>query len=62
MGGGYDIPFRSEFELMDGWNGDYTVQGQTLHISSKDYNGNIPSGGSAVDIGFIVRGGDGILE
>lgn len=56
-----EIPFHSEITLSDGWNGDYAVQGSTLHITSKNYNGTIPAGGTVSDIGFIVSGGDGIV-
>lgn len=56
-----DVPFREAIALSDGWNGDYSVSGSTLHITSKDYNGSIPSGGSISNIGFIVSG-SGNLE
>ncbi len=52
-----DVPFSEAFTLSDCWNGEYTVSGQTLHITNKDYNGNIPSGGSVNNIGFIISGG-----
>lgn len=52
-----DIPFNGEVTLSDGWNGDYTVNGTTLHITSKSYNGTIASGNSVSDVGFIVSGG-----
>ncbi len=51
-----DVPFSGAITLSDGWNGDYSVSGSTLHITSKDYNGSIPSGGSIGNIGFIVSG------
>ena len=43
--------------ISDSWNGIYSLNGTTLHISNADYNGNIPSGGSIGDVGFIVYGG-----
>jgi len=52
-----DVPFSEAFTLSDCWNGEYTVSGQTLHITNKDYNGRIPSGGSVNNIGFIISGG-----
>ena len=51
------MPFSEAFTLSDCWNGEYTVSGQTLHITNKDYNGSIPSGGSVNNIGFIISGG-----
>lgn len=53
-----DIPFEENIVLMDGWNGDYSVQDRTVHILSKEYNGTIPAGGEIGDIGFIVKTGD----
>ena len=32
------------------------MNGSTLHITCKDYNGSIAAGESAKDIGFIVSG------
>ena len=51
-----DLPFNGDFALSDGWNGEYSVNGSTLHITCKDYNGSIAAGESAKDIGFIVSG------
>ncbi|MGN0376406.1 MAG: cellulase family glycosylhydrolase [Suilimivivens sp.] len=51
-----DLPFNDDFALSDGWNGEYSVNGSTLHITCKDYNGSIATGESAKDIGFIVSG------
>lgn len=56
-----DVPFSGAITLSDSWNGDYSVSGSTLHITSKDYNGSIPSGGSISNIGFIISG-SGNLE
>ena len=56
-----DLSFAQAFTLLDGWNGEYTVQGNTLMISGKDYNGALAPGGSAADIGCIVAGGGGIV-
>ncbi len=51
-----DVPFAGEIKLSNGWNGNYTVEGSTLHITSVDYNGTIPAGSSIRDVGFIVSG------
>lgn len=57
-----EIPFQKEFSLKDGWNGEYHKEGDTLRISSKEYNGKIPAGGSVTDVGFIIKGGGGICQ
>lgn len=51
-----EVPFQDTFTLSDCWNGEYTPDGSILRIRSKDYNGTIPAGGSAGDIGFIISG------
>lgn len=52
----WEIPlnFSNEFELSDGWNGEYRVDGNKLVIRAKEYNGTIKAGESVSDIGFIV--------
>lgn len=55
-----DLKFNDNIALSDGWNGQYSVQGNTLHISSADYNGKLSAGGSAQDVGFIVSGKAGL--
>lgn len=52
-----DVVFSETPELSDSWNGTFAVEGNTLHISSVDYNGQLESGASAGNIGFIVSGG-----
>lgn len=52
-----DLRFDGAITLYNSWNGDYTVNGSTLHITSKDYNGALAAGGSTGDVGFIVAGG-----
>ena len=42
----------------DGWNGKYSVNGNTLHVSNADYNGSVGSGQQVSDIGFIISGGE----
>ena len=55
------IDFDGEIQISDSWNGEYTVEGNTLWISSVSYNGTIPAGGSVGDVGFIAVG-DGKLR
>lgn len=49
------ISFDKAMTLTDSWNGDYTAQGNTLTIISKDYNGTLTPGSSTGNIGFIVH-------
>lgn len=51
-----NIAFNEGIALSDGWNGNYSVNGNVLTISSKDYNGIIPADGTTGNIGFIVKG------
>ncbi len=53
-----EIPFEGSITLTDGWNADYTVQGNVLLITSKDYNGTLSPGDTVSDVGFIVSGGN----
>lgn len=55
-----DINFNENIILSDGWCGDYAVNGSTLHIDSKDYNGTLRAGESLDGIGFIVCGSEGL--
>ena len=55
-----ELRFSGDISLSDGWNGQYSVQGDTLHISSVDYNGQLSAGGSAQDVGFIISGAAGL--
>ena len=45
---------------MDGWNGEYRKEGSTLIIVSKDYNGIIEQDQTVTDIGFIIKGNQGL--
>ena len=47
-----EIPMESSFEISDGWNGKYSIDGTNLVISNESYNGDITD--SIGDIGFIV--------
>ena len=51
-----DLLFNGDIAFSDGWNGDYSVDGNALHITCKDYNGSIAAGERIGDIGFIVSG------
>ncbi len=55
-----DVKFNGDISLSDSWNGQYSAEGDTLHISSVDYNGNLSAGGSTGDVGFIVSGAAGL--
>lgn len=50
------VKFNGKINLSEGWNGKYSVRGDTLYISSMDYNGKIASGGTAGNVGFILSG------
>ena len=50
-----EIPLPGEFTLVNGWNGQYHSQSDSLYITSMDYNCRIPAGGSVSDIGFIIK-------
>ncbi|MCM1569718.1 MAG: cellulase family glycosylhydrolase [Roseburia sp.] len=55
-----DIHFSSDIKLASSWGGNCTVNGNTLHITSLDYNGKIAPGDSLKDIGFIIEGPSGL--
>ena len=55
-----ELSFNGSITLDGCWNGNYQVDGNKLIISSVDYNGAIPAGGSVGDVGFIVRGEKGL--
>ncbi len=57
------ISFSGNIELSNGWNGNYSVSGKKLKITSMDYNGNVSAGSKVGDIGFIISGsGDLIIK
>ena len=56
-----DIEFNEVPRLSDSWNGVFTVEGNTLHITPADYNGQLEDGGIAENIGFIVSGSENLL-
>lgn len=49
-----DVAFGGDVTLSDSWNGNCVTEGNILHVSSVDYNGQLESGASAENIGFIV--------
>jgi endoglucanase len=49
------IDFEKNMVLSDSWCGIYQMNGSSLSISSMDYNGAIPAGGSISNVGFIVH-------
>ncbi|MCI8690770.1 MAG: cellulase family glycosylhydrolase [Oscillibacter sp.] len=49
--------FSGPAVLQNGWNGNYSAAGTVLRITAKDYNRSIPPGGTAENIGWIVKGG-----
>lgn len=55
-----DIHFSSDISFSSGWGGTYTVNGNTLHVVSEDYNGSIGAGASLGDLGFIISGPSGL--
>ncbi len=55
-----DVAFNTDIIFSDGWNGKYSAEGDSLHISSEDYNGQLAAGNSTGDVGFIVSGQNGL--
>ncbi len=55
-----ELKFSSDISLSDGWNGQYSVQGKSLYISSMDYNARIPAGESMQDVGVIISADAGL--
>ena len=49
------LTFSCNITLENGWNGTYEAEGNTLTISSMDYNGYIDKGSSVENVGFIIR-------
>ena len=51
-----DIAFDGRIEFSQGWCGNFSVKGKTLHITSADFNGALAVGGQISDVGFIISG------
>ncbi len=51
-----ELVFSESFDLADGWNAMFEVDGCTLRISPVSYNAALKAGSSWADIGFIVQG------
>ncbi len=49
-----EVKFNGDISVSDGWNGRYLAEGDTLYLSSVDYNGALPAGGSTGDVGVIL--------
>lgn len=54
------LQFTGNITAVQGWSGNFTIEGSSLRISNVDYNGSIADGESKQDIGFIVTGGDNL--
>lgn len=54
------LKFSDTITAVQGWSGNFTIEGSSLHISNVDYNGAIANGESKQDIGFIVTGSDNL--
>lgn len=48
------LSLGTPFTLTDSWNGRFSVAGSDLQIANVEYNGQLGSGASASDIGFII--------
>lgn len=48
------LSLGAPFTLTDSWNGRFSVAGSDLQIANVEYNGQLGSGASASDIGFII--------
>lgn len=51
-----DLSFNENIGVSNSWNGNFSVSGSTVHISSTDYNGGLANGASIGNIGLIVSG------
>ncbi len=51
------LGFDNNITLHDNWNGTFSVEGKTLHISNDEFNGSIQPVETVTDVGFIVSGG-----
>ena len=49
------LTFEGDIALQDGWNGNYRAERNVLTISHMDYNGRLEAGGTAENIGFIIK-------
>ncbi len=54
------LEFSSDISGIQGWGGNFTIDGKKLYISNVDYNGKIAKDGSVKDIGFIITGKEGM--
>lgn len=49
-----DIHLDGNISISDSWNGEFNAVGDTVHITSKEYNGVLENGQSTSDIGMIL--------
>ncbi|MBE5940283.1 MAG: hypothetical protein E7266_07785 [Lachnospiraceae bacterium] len=49
-----DIEFDGNITISQGWNGEYSADGNVLHITPVSHNGTIEPGQSVTDIGIII--------
>ncbi len=49
------INVPSGTEIINSWNGNFSVNGDTVTITNVDYNGVIAAGGQSSDVGLIVK-------
>ncbi len=49
------ITVPSGTEIINKWNGNFSVNGSTITITPVDYNSVIPAGGNISDVGLIVK-------
>ena len=54
------LQFSDSISSVQGWSGNFSIDGSALHISNVEYNGSIGDGESRQDIGFIVTGSDSL--
>ncbi len=51
-----ELKFSGNIKEVQGWSGNFSINGSSLVISNVDYNARIASDESVKDIGFIVTG------
>lgn len=56
----FDIHFSDNVEVESGWGGNYSANGNTLHVTNVDYNKTIKAGDTLGDLGCIISGPAGL--
>ncbi len=54
------LEFSSDISGIQGWGGNFTIEGKKLYITNVDYNGKISKDGCVKDVGFIITGKEGM--